>query len=104
MNIATDMKKEASNATDADIQALQGELRNLRNDFTKVAETLRDLATHGTAEAGEKIKNSAEKVWGKAKKQANNVIEEVEAHPMQAALIAFGVGAMLGVLFRGRRS
>jgi ElaB/YqjD/DUF883 family membrane-anchored ribosome-binding protein len=104
MNIATDMKKDTSNATDADIQALRADLRNLRNDFTKVGETLRDLAAHGTAEAGDKIKNSADKVWVKAKNQANNVAEEIEAHPMQAALIAFGVGTMLGMLFRGRRS
>jgi ElaB/YqjD/DUF883 family membrane-anchored ribosome-binding protein len=92
-----------TNATDADIQALLAELRNLRTDFAKVGETLQDLAAHGTSETRGKIKDSAEKVWGKAKKHAEDVTQEIEANPVPAALIAFGVGTMLGMLFSGRR-
>jgi ElaB/YqjD/DUF883 family membrane-anchored ribosome-binding protein len=96
-------EEKMTSATDADMQALLAELRNLRTDFAKVGDTLQDMAAHGTAETRDKIKGSAQKVWGKAKKQVEDVTEEIEANPVPAAFIAFGIGAVLGMLFSGRR-
>lgn len=89
--------------TDADIKALQAEIKELRADFAKVTETLRDLVRHGGAEAGAKARESGEKLWDEARKHVLGVTHEIEEKPMTAAVTAFGIGVVLGMLFCGRR-
>jgi ElaB/YqjD/DUF883 family membrane-anchored ribosome-binding protein len=91
-----------SQTTEADIQALIAEMKNLRSDFTKIGEILKDTAKHGSAEAADAIRERAERHWGTAKDTAETVFREMEERPMQSALAIFGVGVLLGLLV-GRR-
>ncbi len=93
-----------SSSTDTDIHALQTEIKQLRADFASLSETLRDVIRHGGAEAVGKARESGEKVWGEAKRRVQGVTEEIEEKPVTAAVTAFGIGIVLGMLFSGRRS
>jgi ElaB/YqjD/DUF883 family membrane-anchored ribosome-binding protein len=91
-------------ATDADIKALQHDIEQLRADFAKLAGTTRDVLGNGVAAAGHKAQASVEQAWGDIKQQAQQVGHEIEQRPLAAALGAFGVGFVLGLLLSGRRS
>jgi ElaB/YqjD/DUF883 family membrane-anchored ribosome-binding protein len=91
-----------SNATDADIQALLAELKVLRADFTKITEIIKDTARHGSAEAAERLRETAERGWSEARNRAEGLFEEMGERPVQSALVIFGVGVLLGLLV-GRR-
>jgi len=91
-----------SEATEADIQALLAELKVLRADFNRIADILKDTARHGSAEAAERVRETAERGWSEAKSRAEGLIEEMEERPVQSALVIFGVGVLLGLLV-GRR-
>ena len=94
-------------STDADIKALQAEIKDLRADFASLTETLRDIVKHGGAEAAAKAREGGEKLWGEAKKRAGGlaegIAEEIEEKPVTAAVTAFSVGIILGMIFSGRR-
>jgi ElaB/YqjD/DUF883 family membrane-anchored ribosome-binding protein len=89
--------------TEADIEALQAEIKQLRADLAKLTETFRDVLRHGGAEAINRARESGEKLWGEAKKRAHGVTEEIEEKPVTAAITAFGLGIILGMLFSSRR-
>lgn len=89
--------------SNADIAALQTEIKQLRTDFAKIAGTMRDLASHGVAGAEEKVVASADVVWSEAKRHAQNVGREIEERPIASALTAFATGIILGLLLSGRR-
>jgi ElaB/YqjD/DUF883 family membrane-anchored ribosome-binding protein len=93
----------ATTSTEADIQALQAQIKELRADLASLTETLRDLARHGSAEATAKMRESGEKLWSEAKKKASGLAEEIEEKPVTAAVTAFSVGVLLGMIFSGRR-
>ncbi len=93
----------ATTGTEADIKALQDEIKALRADLTGLTETLRDLVKHGGAEAAAKARESGEKLWDEAKKKASGLAEEIEDKPVTAAVTAFSVGVLLGMIFSGRR-
>jgi hypothetical protein len=44
-----------------------------------------------------------QKAWSQAESRAEDILEQIEAKPLQSALIAFAIGAFLGFLFGGRR-
>jgi ElaB/YqjD/DUF883 family membrane-anchored ribosome-binding protein len=89
--------------TDASIEALQAEIKQLRADLGKLSETFRDAVRQGSAEAVNRARESGEKLWGEAKKRAHGVTEEIEEKPVTAAITAFGLGIILGILFSSRR-
>jgi len=89
--------------TDADIQALRAELKNLRADFAKITEILKDTARHRGAEAADKIRETAERGWSDAKGTAQTVIEEMEERPLGTAMVVFVAGMLFGLLVGGRR-
>lgn len=94
-----------SSAVDSDIAKLQAEIRQLREDFSAVAGTLRDLARHGNASAQEELagaKHSTDRLWAEAKEKAENLAGEVERQPLGAAIAAFLAGIVLGLLFTAR--
>lgn len=90
-------------ATEADVNELQSEIKQLRADFAKVTETLQNLLRHGGAEAVGKAQDTAEKLWAEARSKAQGLTAEIEEKPVTAALTAFGIGVVLGMLFCGRR-
>jgi ElaB/YqjD/DUF883 family membrane-anchored ribosome-binding protein len=87
----------------ADIAALQTDIKQLRADFAKIAGTMLDLASNSVAGAEEKVVASADKVWTEAKRHAQNVGREIEERPIASALTAFATGIILGLLLSGRR-
>lgn len=89
--------------TEADLEILRAEIAGLRSDLSKITETLRDIVHHGSGEAYDRVKQSAERAREEAMKTAERVTREIEERPLTAALTAFSVGVILGMLF-GRRS
>ena len=89
--------------TEADIKALREEIQELREGFTSVRDTLRDLARHSSAEAATKARESGERLLNEAKRRANGLSHEIEEKPVTAALTAFSIGMLLGLIFSGRR-
>lgn len=77
--------------TEADLAMLRTDVAQLRKDLAKITDTLQGLARHG-----------AEQVGDKAKSAVKSVASEIEERPLAAALTAFGVGAIIGMLFSRR--
>jgi ElaB/YqjD/DUF883 family membrane-anchored ribosome-binding protein len=90
--------------TEADIKALQAEIKRLRTDFASLTETLRDIVQHGTGEAAAKAQEAGERVWLKTKGSMHSLGQEIEDKPVTSAITAFGIGVILGTLFSSRRS
>jgi ElaB/YqjD/DUF883 family membrane-anchored ribosome-binding protein len=95
---------------DADVKSLQSEVNDLRDDIAKIGDTLQDMLQHGGAalqqggaEAFERVQDQAERLRRDLQRRAQSVAGEIEERPLTAALIAFGVGMVLGMLFHGRR-
>lgn len=88
---------------DTDFAALQADMQQLRADFTKMTTDVRNLANSGYAQASGMAQESAEKVWGEVRRQAQNVTQEIEERPFASALVAFSTGLILGMLLNGRR-
>ena len=57
---------------------------------------------HGGAEATAKMRESGEKLWGEAKRRAGGLADEIEEKPVTAAVTAFSIGVLLGMIFSGR--
>jgi ElaB/YqjD/DUF883 family membrane-anchored ribosome-binding protein len=93
----------AGSDTDADVQALRAELRNLRADFSKVTELLKDTARSRGADAAERLRATAEQGWNEAKTTAQSVIEEMEERPLATVGAVFVAGVLFGLLLGGRR-
>ncbi len=91
-----------SDGNDANVQALQAELKVLRADFARIAELLKDTARQGSAEAADRIRDSAERGWSEAQRTAQSLMKEMEERPIGSALTIFGIGVLLGLLL-GRR-
>ncbi len=89
--------------TEAEIKTLQADIKELRADFASLTETLRDMVRHGGAEAAAKARESGEKLWNETKKRAGGVAEEIEENPVTAAVAAFSIGIILGMIFSNRR-
>jgi ElaB/YqjD/DUF883 family membrane-anchored ribosome-binding protein len=89
---------------ETDVEALTEEVKRLRNDFAKLAEVLRTTAEHAGEEAAEQARAAGERAWSGAKSTADDLVQRIEAKPVSATAIAFGVGVFFGLLFSGRRS
>ena len=85
----------------ADIAALQTEVKKLRADFAQIAGTMRDLASNGAAR--QQAEAATENVWTEVKRHADGVTQEIEERPIAAALTAFGSGILLGFLLNRHR-
>jgi|SRR5580704_9193894 ElaB/YqjD/DUF883 family membrane-anchored ribosome-binding protein len=86
-----------------DLATLQADLQQLRADFAKITNDMRGYAGNGMAQAGGKAQESAEKMWGEVKRQAQQVGQEIEERPFASALAAFSTGLLLGMLLNSRR-
>jgi len=102
------MMKHAEGAED-----LSAELAALRQDIARLAETVRDLASHQAQAAGQRIADaigSAKDKIGSAAADARSSINaaggeltaSIERNPVTAVLIALAVGLSLGMLSRSR--
>src|SRR5580765_4498734 len=101
MNKTGDIMSAAAN--DSDMEALRAELKNLRADFSRITEILKDTAKSRGAEAADKIRQTAERGWTEAKSTAQTVLEEMEERPLGTAMVVFIGGMLFGLLLGGRR-
>jgi ElaB/YqjD/DUF883 family membrane-anchored ribosome-binding protein len=86
-----------------DFSTLQADIQQLRADFAKMTTDMRNIASNGVAQASGRAQESAEKVWGEVRRQAQNVTQEIEERPFASALAAFATGLILGMLLNARR-
>lgn len=87
----------------ADTATLQTDIQTLRADIAKLAADLREVAGSGIAQARTQAQDSADRVWGEVKRQAEQVSHEIEERPLTSALAAFATGLVLGLLLNARR-
>jgi ElaB/YqjD/DUF883 family membrane-anchored ribosome-binding protein len=87
-----------SSATEADLQALIAEMKNLRADVERIGGLLKDTARHGTEDVTDAVRERAEAGWDEAKSKARTILEEMEQRPVQSALTIFGIGMLLGLM------
>ncbi len=87
----------------SDVEQLQSELRNLRDDFSKIADILKESARTRGAEAAGRIRQSAERGWSEARNTAQSVLDELEERPVGTAVIVFFAGVLFGLMVGGGR-
>jgi hypothetical protein len=92
-----------SAGTDTDVEALRAELKNLRADFARITDILKESAKSRGAEAADRIRQTAERGWTEAKSTAQTVLEEMEERPLGTAMVVFIGGMLFGLLLGGRR-
>jgi ElaB/YqjD/DUF883 family membrane-anchored ribosome-binding protein len=88
---------------ETDLTTLQADIQQLRADFAKMTTDIGNMATNGYAQASGKAQESAEKMWGEVRRQAQNVGQEIEERPFASALASFATGLLLGMLLNARR-
>ncbi|HVH81788.1 MAG TPA: hypothetical protein VM782_20465 [Stellaceae bacterium] len=86
-----------------DLATLQQDIQQLRADFSKMTTDIRNIASSGYSQATGIAQESADKMWGEVRRQAENVTQEIEERPFASALVAFATGLVLGMLLNGRR-
>jgi ElaB/YqjD/DUF883 family membrane-anchored ribosome-binding protein len=86
-----------------DLSTLQADIQQLRADFAKITTDMRNFANSGLSSASGKAQESAERMWGEVKRQAQHVGQEIEERPLTSALAAFASGLVLGMLLNTRR-
>jgi len=89
---------------ETDFEKLRGELAQLRADLGKIADTMQGLVRHGKAEVFGKAQQSTERIKDEVKKRAESLAHEIEERPIGAAVTAFSIGLILGMLLGGRRA
>lgn len=92
-----------NNGSDPSTQALQAEIAQLRVDFAKVTETLKQMAAQRGAEFVGEARETADRLTAEMRRHARDVADTVEERPYATALTTFGIGLILGMLFAGRR-
>jgi ElaB/YqjD/DUF883 family membrane-anchored ribosome-binding protein len=98
------MTNASTGSTEADLKTLRDDMAQLRDDLGEIGGTLQKLLRNGKKEAVGKLTDAGDMVRDEVKKRVNSVTDEIEDKPVAAALLSFGLGIILGMLFAGRRS
>lgn len=88
--------------TETNVNALAGEFRQLRAEFSRIAELLENTARQAGAEAASRARAAGEYVWSETQSTADQVAEKIKEQPLASAGVALGIGFLLGLIF-GRR-
>jgi ElaB/YqjD/DUF883 family membrane-anchored ribosome-binding protein len=89
--------------TEADVQALSDELKQLRSEFVRLGQLIESTARSASSEAAQAARATGERAWGEVRNRADDLASRIESRPITSAAVAFGIGVFLGLLF-GRRS
>ncbi len=98
-----DMTNELPSSTEADVKHLRADMAKLNKDLSSIGDTLKNLLRDGKREAVDGLSDAGERVRDEVKRRAQSVTKEIEEKPVAAALTAFGIGLVLGLLFGHRR-
>jgi ElaB/YqjD/DUF883 family membrane-anchored ribosome-binding protein len=88
---------------ETDLATLQADIKQLRSDFAKMTTDLRGIAANRVNEASGAAQDTADKMWGEVRRQAQHVTQEIEERPFASALTAFATGLVLGMMLHARR-
>lgn len=88
---------------EAETQSLVVEMRQLRADFARIADTLQAMVRQRGGEALGTAEDAAHKLLEEARRRTEGLAREIEQKPVTTALGAFGLGVVLGALFSARR-
>ncbi|MGD0191290.1 MAG: hypothetical protein ABSD74_11160 [Rhizomicrobium sp.] len=88
--------------TEMDIQTLSDELKQLRAEFSKIAQLLESAARHAGDEATQVARDASERAWSEVKNRADGLARRIEEKPVSSTAWAFGIGILIGFLCRGR--
>jgi len=92
----------ADTETNANVDALASEFKQLRGEFSRIAELLERTARSAGAEAASRARAAGDYVWSETQSHADDVAERIKEQPLASAGIAFGIGVLFGLIF-GRR-
>jgi ElaB/YqjD/DUF883 family membrane-anchored ribosome-binding protein len=92
-----------STATDRDFDSLLKELNKIREDMADLSDVVQKTVRNASDDAVNQARAAGKKAWEQAEGHAETIMDQIEENPLQAALIAFAIGAFLGFLFGGRR-
>lgn len=96
MSIASDRMK----TTEKEAQELSAQFETLRSDLTDLTDTVSRLAKAGYSDAKGVVQEQAGEATQAARRQAGELEATVRENPLQAALIAAGVGFAIGLMAR----
>jgi len=91
-------------ATEAEVQALSDELKQLRAEFVRLGQLLESTARTAGTEAAQAARATGERAWDEVRRRSDDLAGRIESRPVTSAATAFGIGVFLGLLFAGRRS
>jgi len=80
-----------------EIDRLKADLQRLRTEFTGLADDAVHAAIAGTAEAKERVGQTARAFATKGRESADAVGDQVAAHPLMSIATAFAVGMVVGL-------
>ena len=92
-----------SDKPDADLEALAGEIKHLREDFARVAKVVEELVRHRGSAAAAEAGRRAGQAWDDVSRTAESAAQTLEQNPLATLAGTFGLGLILGMLFGGRR-
>ena len=91
-----------SATADIDVKKLQAELAQLREDVSRLVDTLGGAARANRAGAFANAKARAGEFQDDIKDKIESLTRQIEEKPVASSLTAFFIGILLGMLF-GRR-
>ena len=88
------------NKTEADVEALAEEVKQLRAAIDKIVGLLGQTARDGGDEAMRMARERGEQAWAEARSTADDLVHRIEQKPIQSAAAAFGIGLLFGIFLR----
>ncbi len=89
--------------TEANVDALAGEFKQLRAELARIAQLIEQTARTAGAEAASRARAAGDYVWSETQTTADHVADKIKEQPLASAGVAFGIGVLLGLIFGGRR-
>lgn len=100
MNTRTDTLKTGSKASGNGAEDLAAQVETLRDDLSRLTGTVTRLTRSGISDARDMAREKAGEVKDAASASIGEVENMVRRNPLQAALIAIGLGFLIGALSR----
>jgi ElaB/YqjD/DUF883 family membrane-anchored ribosome-binding protein len=100
--MAAKSSHEASDGRTDGGHDIHNDMAALREDLSKLMETLKAMGSERTDAARAQVREAAESTKARAKETSEATAQMIEERPFTSVLIAFGIGILLGVLFDRR--